>query len=86
MPPVHRWQSVGCAGGVGTDMGPGGHDMTGQATFAALHAGPGPFLLPNAWDVASGVLLAEAGFAAIGTTSLGGDGSRRAARRRRRRP
>lgn len=45
--------------------------MMGQATFAALHAGPGPFLLPNAWDVASGVLLAEAGFAAIGTTSLG---------------
>lgn len=44
---------------------------TGQAAFAALHTGRGPFLLPNAWDVASGVLLAEAGFSAIGTTSLG---------------
>lgn len=45
--------------------------MTGQAAFAALHTGPGPFVLPNAWDVASGVLLADAGFPAVGTTSLG---------------
>ena len=45
--------------------------MTGPAAFAALHTGPGPFLLPNAWDVASGVLLADAGFPAVGTTSLG---------------
>jgi 2-methylisocitrate lyase-like PEP mutase family enzyme len=37
--------------------------------FADLHRAP--FLLPNAWDVASGLLLADAGFVAVGTTSLG---------------
>ncbi len=40
-------------------------------TFAALHRRGQPFVLPNAWDVASALLLAEAGFAAVGTTSLG---------------
>lgn len=45
--------------------------MTSTSTFSALHFGQGPFLLPNAWDVASALLLADAGFAAIGTTSLG---------------
>lgn len=45
--------------------------MTAASTFAGLHAGPGPFLLPNCWDVASAVLLADAGFPAVGTTSLG---------------
>ncbi|MDT0164937.1 isocitrate lyase/phosphoenolpyruvate mutase family protein [Actinotalea sp. AC32] len=39
--------------------------------FAALHHGPAPLLLPNAWDVASAVALADAGFEAVGTTSLG---------------
>ena len=39
--------------------------------FAALHRPGRPFLLPNAWDVASAVLLADAGFPAVGTTSLG---------------
>jgi 2-methylisocitrate lyase-like PEP mutase family enzyme len=39
--------------------------------FAALHRPGRPFLLPNAWDVASALLLAEAGFPAVGTTSLG---------------
>lgn len=39
--------------------------------FHALHTGPRPLLLPNAWDFGSGALLAEAGFPAIGTTSLG---------------
>ncbi|MFD8788067.1 isocitrate lyase/phosphoenolpyruvate mutase family protein [Kitasatospora sp. NPDC059599] len=40
--------------------------------FAALHHRPGrPLLLPNAWDHASAAALAEAGHAAIGTTSLG---------------
>lgn len=39
--------------------------------FAALHRRGSPFLLPNAWDVASAVLLADAGFPAVGTTSLG---------------
>ncbi|MGW7054810.1 isocitrate lyase/PEP mutase family protein [Streptomyces sp. NPDC054887] len=40
--------------------------------FRALHHRPGaPLVLPNAWDHASAAALAEAGFAAIGTTSLG---------------
>ncbi|WP_369184724.1 isocitrate lyase/phosphoenolpyruvate mutase family protein [Streptomyces sp. Y1] len=42
------------------------------AAFHALHHRPGaPLLLPNAWDHASAAALAAAGFAAIGTTSLG---------------
>jgi 2-methylisocitrate lyase-like PEP mutase family enzyme len=43
----------------------------GARAFAALHRRGQPFVLPNAWDVASALLLAEAGFAAVGTTSLG---------------
>ncbi|MGA5818057.1 isocitrate lyase/PEP mutase family protein [Kitasatospora sp. NPDC094028] len=40
--------------------------------FRDLHHRPdAPLLLPNAWDHASAAALAEAGFAAIGTTSLG---------------
>ena len=39
--------------------------------FHALHHADRPLLLPNAWDFASGAALAAAGFAAIGTTSLG---------------
>lgn len=39
--------------------------------FHALHHGDEPLLLPNAWDHASGAALAAAGFAAVGTTSLG---------------
>ncbi|HEY6336072.1 MAG TPA: isocitrate lyase/phosphoenolpyruvate mutase family protein [Alphaproteobacteria bacterium] len=37
----------------------------------ALHAGPKLLLLPNAWDVASAVMLVRAGFSAIATTSSG---------------
>jgi 2-methylisocitrate lyase-like PEP mutase family enzyme len=40
-------------------------------TFRELHAGALPLLLPNAWDVASALAFAEAGFPAIGTTSFG---------------
>src|SRR4051794_35785974 len=39
--------------------------------FRDLHRPGRPLLLPNAWDVASATALADAGFAAIGTTSLG---------------
>lgn len=39
--------------------------------FRALHWSDAPLLLPNAWDHASAAALAEAGFAAVGTTSLG---------------
>jgi 2-methylisocitrate lyase-like PEP mutase family enzyme len=42
--------------------------MTG---FAALHRVGDPLILPNVWDVASARFLAAAGFAALGTTSLG---------------
>ena len=40
-------------------------------TFADLHRGPRPLLLPNAWDVASALVFVEAGFPAVGTTSFG---------------
>lgn len=40
-------------------------------TFRALHHGARPLLLPNAWDRATALALAAAGFAAVGTTSLG---------------
>lgn len=40
------------------------------ARFAALHR-EGCFILPNAWDVPSAGLIAEAGFPAIATTSSG---------------
>ena len=45
--------------------------MTRQQAFAALHRPGSPFVLPNAWDVSSALLLADAGFPAVGTTSLG---------------
>ncbi|MDO8325168.1 MAG: isocitrate lyase/phosphoenolpyruvate mutase family protein [Phenylobacterium sp.] len=37
----------------------------------ALHQRPGGFILPNAWDPGSALILAAAGFDAIGTTSAG---------------
>lgn len=40
-------------------------------TFLALHRRAGGFVMPNAWDAGSAILLAEAGFDAIGTTSAG---------------
>ena len=39
--------------------------------FRALHEGPGAFVMPNAWDGASAVLLKRAGFRALGSTSFG---------------
>jgi 2-methylisocitrate lyase-like PEP mutase family enzyme len=42
-----------------------------MSAFHDLHRPGDPLLLPNAWDVASAHALAAAGFAAIGTTSLG---------------
>lgn len=39
--------------------------------FAALHRSGDPLVLPNVWDVASARCLVEAGFPALGTTSLG---------------
>jgi len=39
--------------------------------FRQLHRGPGVFILPNAWDVASARIFEDAGFPAIATTSAG---------------
>ena len=38
--------------------------------FRALHDGPGAFIMPNAWDGASAVLLKRAGFKALGSSSI----------------
>jgi 2-methylisocitrate lyase-like PEP mutase family enzyme len=42
--------------------------MTG---FTALHRAGDPLIPPNVWDIASAHCLVEAGFRALGTTSLG---------------
>jgi 2-methylisocitrate lyase-like PEP mutase family enzyme len=39
--------------------------------FRALHAGPSPLVLLNAWDAASAAVFARAGAPALGTTSAG---------------
>lgn len=39
--------------------------------FASLHREGDPLVLPNVWDLASARCLVEAGFPALGTTSLG---------------
>jgi 2-methylisocitrate lyase-like PEP mutase family enzyme len=41
------------------------------AAFAALHRAKPGFIMPNAWDAGSALILAAAGFPAIGTTSAG---------------
>lgn len=47
-------------------------DQKAKATaFHALHHGPEILILPNAWDGASAVVLAAAGFPALATTSAG---------------
>ena len=47
-------------------------DLTAKAeTLRALHAQSAPLVLPNAWDAATAVLVAEAGFMAVATTSAG---------------
>jgi 2-methylisocitrate lyase-like PEP mutase family enzyme len=38
--------------------------------FRALHDRPGAFVMPNAWDGASAVLLKRAGFEALGSSSF----------------
>ncbi|GAA4723155.1 isocitrate lyase/PEP mutase family protein [Phytohabitans rumicis] len=42
-----------------------------MSSFHALHHADRPLLLPNAWDYASAAALADRGFPAVGTTSLG---------------
>jgi 2-methylisocitrate lyase-like PEP mutase family enzyme len=45
--------------------------MLTPAQFHALHRPGDPLVLPNAWDLASARWLHAAGFAVVGTTSLG---------------
>ena len=40
-------------------------------TFAALHAGPETFVIPNPWDIGSAKILSGMGFKALATTSAG---------------
>jgi 2-methylisocitrate lyase-like PEP mutase family enzyme len=42
-----------------------------MTAFKDLHRAGDPLILPNAWDAVTAAALAAAGFAAIGTTSLG---------------
>jgi 2-methylisocitrate lyase-like PEP mutase family enzyme len=39
--------------------------------FCALHERPGSFILPNPWNVGTALLLAQAGFEALATSSAG---------------
>lgn len=41
------------------------------SSFVARHRGPGIIVLPNAWDPGTAIVLAEAGFPFIATTSAG---------------
>ena len=41
------------------------------ATFARLHQGPEPFIIPNPWDQGSARMLIGMGFPALATTSAG---------------
>jgi 2-methylisocitrate lyase-like PEP mutase family enzyme len=40
-------------------------------TLAALHAGPGAFVIPNPWDIGTTKILTGMGFKALATTSAG---------------
>jgi 2-methylisocitrate lyase-like PEP mutase family enzyme len=50
-----------------------GHTGLAEAAeqLRALHRGAEPLVLPNAWDAASALVVAEAGFPAVATTSSG---------------
>ena len=45
--------------------------MRRAEAFRALHGGPAPLVLLNAWDAASAAVFARAGAPALGTTSAG---------------
>jgi 2-methylisocitrate lyase-like PEP mutase family enzyme len=84
-PPVPRTRRVTTAGEVievdltGRPFGAGRHECPGRAHaqalaacgFHLLHYRGEPLVLPNVWDFATAAALVEAGFPAIGTTSLG---------------
>src|SRR3569833_2404990 len=47
-------------------------DMKAKAeAFHALHQAPGTFIIPNPWDRGSARILAQMGFKALATTSMG---------------
>ena len=46
------------------------HQVERFERFRELHQRPGAFIMPNAWDGASAVLLKRAGFEALGSTSV----------------
>ncbi len=45
--------------------------MSNLSSFKNMHFGDKALFLPNAWDVLSAIILEQAGFEAIGTTSWG---------------
>ncbi len=45
------------------------HGREAAETFRAMHHGPAPLVLPNAWDPVSARIIAEAGYPAIATSS-----------------
>jgi 2-methylisocitrate lyase-like PEP mutase family enzyme len=63
----------------GRPFGEGRHACPGRThalalaggRFHRMHYGEQPLVLPNAWDFATAAALVDAGFPAIGTTSLG---------------
>lgn len=46
------------------------NDRSAYERFRELHERPGAFIMPNAWDGASAVLLKRAGFEALGSSSI----------------
>jgi 2-methylisocitrate lyase-like PEP mutase family enzyme len=50
---------------------PNVHQSAAAESFRALHMSSGGFIMPNAWDAGSAMLLAAEGFKAIATTSAG---------------
>lgn len=57
--------------GTGAHACPGREHALALAGFERLHYGDTPLVLPNAWDFTSAAALADVGFRAVGTTSLG---------------
>lgn len=45
--------------------------LTRGEVFAALHRGPGAFVIPNPWDAGTSRMLTALGFRALATTSAG---------------
>src|SRR5450755_2620762 len=50
---------------------PDGPQRKRAERFRAMHRPGAPFVLGNAWDVASALVLEDAGFEAVGTSSAG---------------